>query len=279
MEKHISGKAFPDEIKQILRRIGAEVHPESEMDGVSGELYRYAEAYAMEKQLRNTAVALPVIRSRMVHAAEETASRFRNQNSHLAYYQHALSVCRMLIDLQMPIPAWEEDILLASTICHILPENIQLTDLSQELTVRYCLDPAVAETVGLIFWGDNEANSKQEQYYERVQQNKLALLMKLADRGNLVEQLYGISSWSARSYIHETRTYFLPMCIYAKEHYPALIGPVGVMMEKMRTLSDAAEILLSRYEVREAELTQQILTLREENATLKSLIGALQNGM
>lgn len=243
---------------------------------VDPELYAFVEAYAQAQQLRSTALSLALMRWTMAQGAENPDSRFRNPAAHIGYFRHALAVCRMLIDLHIPLNQDEEDILLAAAICHVLPESIRTPDLSAVLTDSFRLNPEVAKVVDCIFWEDNENSTQQRSYYERIQQNRLALLIKLADRGNLVEQLSGVSGWRARRYIQETRTYFFPMCIYAKEWYPELIAPVSVMMEKIRCIIEAAEILLSRYEARENALVQEILELQEENATIRGIIHAVK---
>lgn len=239
-------------------------------------IYESIAAYAAERKLTNTAAALSLVYDLLGRAAEHPASRFRNARTHIAYRAHAMAVCHMLIDLHVPVSAEEEDILLASALCHVLPENIQMEDLEKELSLKEHLSADVCRTVRMIFWDNNNSGAEEKAFYDRIRENKLALMIKLADRGNLVEQLYGISNWTARNYIHETRSFFFPMCIYAKEHYPDLQAPVSVLMEKMRCLTEVAEILLSRYERREAELSQEILELQEENATLRSLIRSLK---
>lgn len=240
------------------------------------QTYRYIQEYAERKNLGNTAAALPAVQSIMANAADMPQSRFHSAYVHNGYFEHALQVCRMLIDLRLPLDRQQEDILLAAAICHVLPETIRYNDLEGEVGSQVMLHPQIYDIVRLLFREDNLSDAQQKLFFESVRRNKLALLIKLADRGNLVQQLYGVSSWSARQYIYETKTYFFPMCIYAKEHYPELLAPVSVLMEKIRCLTEVGEILLSRYEATEAALSQEILHLQEENATLKGIIKGLQ---
>lgn len=241
------------------------------------ENYRYIRSYAESRNLGCTAAALPAVQNIMANAADLPQSRFHSAHVHIGYFQHALAVCRMLIDLRLPLERREEDILLSAAICHVLPETICYNDLEGEIGAVVLLHPEIYSIVRLLFREDNLSDAQQKLFFESVRRNKLALLIKLADRGNLVQQLYGVSSWSARQYIYETKTYFFPMCIYAKEHYPELLAPVSVLMEKMRCLIQVGEILLSRYEATETALSQEILHLQEENATLKGIIKGLQD--
>lgn len=238
--------------------------------------YVFLENYFREKGLTLSARVLPVVEQTMRQAAQEQESRFHSTESHVGYFYHALAVCRMLVDLHLPLNREEEDTMLAAAICHILPENLNLIYLEQQLMDRFFLSEAAAKIVTLLFRDDAAAEGDQTAFFRRVQANRLAMLIKLADRGNLSSQLYGLSGKAARSYINETKAYLLPMCIYAKEHYPELTAPVDVMMEKMRTLTEAAEVLLVRYETQAAELNQQILALREENLTLRRMIQSMQ---
>lgn len=263
---------FREEIRNDLQRIGI---PEVTAPAENAD-YRCIQDYAEEKQLRNTALALVLVQYLMTRDGDKITVRSNDAATHMAYFRHALSVCRMLIDLHVPVPPEDEDIMLSAALCHVLPENFRFPDIRDALTRQYCLNPAVAEILLLIYRDDDGSDAQRKAYYARVRSNRLAIMIRLADRGNLVEQLYGLSNLSARSYIYETRNYFFPMCIYAKDHYPELIPPVDVMMEKMRCLVEAAEILLGRFESREAELTQQILTMQEENATLKRMIRTLR---
>lgn len=264
-------QSFSDEIRSRLRAGG--IDPDAPIPQWS-ELYESIESRANRKQLRSTALALPLVRWILYHAVQNPNGRFSEETSYRGYYTHALAVCHMLIDLHVPISREEEDVLLAAALCHILPETIHSVDLHGELVEKFTLEEAVYQTVAILYRDDdNTPQGGEKRFFDRIAANKLALLIKLADRGNLVEQLYGISGWTARSYIHETRSFFFPLCIYAKDRYPDLLAPVSVLLEKMRSLTDLSEILLSRYEAREQELSMEILALEEENRALKRMLG------
>lgn len=273
----MTATAFRLATAEALNRIDPDILIRGETLEIS-PLYTYIESYCLEHQLPNAAIALPLVRWVMSCDANRRSTKFGNPATHLAYYRHAMAVCRMLIDLHIPVSHSEEDILLTAALCHVLPENIRFEDFPRELEEVYHLPRPVCQILRLIVREDDQSEAEQRRFFQRIQDDKLALLIKLADRGNLAEQLYSISSWSARNYIHETRHYFFPMCIHAKENYPELLGPVSVMMEKMRCLIEIAEILLSRYESRENELVQEIMNLRDENATLRSMIRTMEEG-
>lgn len=274
----MSESAFWGQVQQTLRRVEPKLIAAAPVENENyAESYHFVEQHALEHRLTNTMAALIAMRGRMTCGHMERESRTHEQSTHLGYFVHCLAVTQMLIDLHIPLSHREEDVLLASSLCHILFETIRCESLEQELSGRYGLDPLVYDTVKRIVREDDQSGAEQKRFFEAIREHKLALLIKLADRGVLVEQLYGFSSWSARNYIYETRNFFFPMCIYAKEHYPELLAPVSVLTEKMRCLIEVSEILLSRYDAREMELTQEILSLKEENATIRRMIHAMKS--
>lgn len=264
---------FQDIFIDTLERIGPDVFSvEKDNSAAYASLYRFVERHALERKLLNTSIALPLVRGIISRQSIELPDEFKDASEYAADLRHSLSVARMLIDLHLPLSHREEDILLASCVCHILPENIPYKSSENRLTKEYQLDPEIHRLIMLLHHKGDLSPTEQRKFYGRIQEDRLALLIALADRGNLMGQLYGLYSWNARRYIHETKNCYFPMCIYAKEHYPELLGAVSILTEKMRSLIEIAEILLGRYEARETELVQDILLLKEENARLKSLI-------
>lgn len=256
-------QAFLEEIRGTLSRMDPELYWGAGDEPWSG-VYGYVERYAVEKRLRNTALALPLVRKMVFCTGGLEDTLFEDCTAQL---RHCLEVSRILIDLHAPLPAHDEDILLAATLCHVLPRRSRLgTEIGREL------DPEVVELLNRIRREDFLDTEKRQLFVNRVQGNRLALLLRAADQSHFVEQLHTFSGWRTRQFIFETRNIYMPLCIYAKEHYPELAAPVSILMEKMRCLVEVAEILLGRYEVRENELTQEIFTLREENARLRELI-------
>ena len=256
-------QVFRDMIQEELSRMDPELHWGAGEEPWSG-VYGYVERYALEKRLRNTALALPLVRKMVFCTGGLEDSFFEDCTAQL---WHCLSICRILIDLHISLTRREEDILLAAALCHVLPKSSRLGT-----GIGRGLDPEVVELLNLIRREDFLDTEKRMLFVNRVQGNRLALLLRAADQGHFVEQLHKFSGWRTRQYIFETRNIYMPLCIYGKEHYPELAAPMSILMEKMRCLVEVAEILLSRYEVRENELTMEIFALREENARIRELI-------
>lgn len=239
-----------------------------------GALYNEIEAYGKERGFAALLQALIFIKESMTVATRSEATQKRRA----AEFLHCLQVAEMLMDLHLDIPAEDEETLLTTAILHVYPENFSLRDIREKFTEEAGYPEAVAELLEIVTPEQDLMEEDQNLYYERVEKNRLALLLMLADRGNVVQQLYRYSTWNAHRYIEETKACYYPMCIYGKEHYHELLGPISVLLEKMRSLVEVAEILLRRYEVRESELIHDILALREENATIRGIIGKFRRG-
>lgn len=235
-----------------------------------GPMLAFTQRVAAENCYPNLCAALEIIPQILSGHYGKLERRGSDDGRLLASFHHSLSVCRMLLDLHLPYSKEEEDIMLAAAVCHVLPEFFYMESVKWELT-EIC-DAAVFDMVNLITSEENDRH-----YFRRIRENKMALLIILADQSHLCELLYEFSSWDVKNIIYETRNDYMPLCIYAKEHYPEVLGQVSVLMEKMRNHTIGAEMLLHHYEVRETELKAEILAMQEENAALRQRIQALRN--
>ena len=216
------------------------------------ELFDIVSAEAAQKQLSLTASALPFIRDRFGLGCD-------------VYYRRRLSVCRMLIGLHIPAEGNMLDVLLAAALCHSLPGDRVPEDHLPTLQWLFEREPRVS-------WILSELRYGGEDYFDHLRGCRDALLIRLTERGVLVESLYEWPAADARRYLRETREHFFPMCIFAKEHYREYLGPLSILMEKTRNLVTANEALLRRYDETENALSSEILSLREENAAIRAMI-------
>lgn len=255
---------FSEMIRMELQRIDPTVI-DAPADPSWAEPYYFIRSYAMERRLRDTAIALPLVQTLIFRIGGVAGSPFENSGDK---YRHCMDIARIIIDLHIPLNPHDEDILLCATLCHILTLDCDF------YRSEGIVDPEAFQIIRLIRQGDTISDEKRMFYIRCVLENRLALLLRLADRSNLAQQLHSFSDWHTRRYIYETRNIYLPMCMYAKDRYPDLAAPITILMEKMRSLIEVAEILLSRYERQETDLTMEILELQEENANLKNMIRA-----
>ncbi|MCF0142291.1 MAG: hypothetical protein HUJ75_02825 [Parasporobacterium sp.] len=228
-------------------------------------LHVFIEDHLNQRQLMNSQEALELMRSLTIGdpVKEDMA-------------QHRLMMCRMLIDLNMNLTAEEEDVLLAAAICCILPEVTEGKDLDELLPVTNHIHRNVVDIVKLLNEIKTLPAEAHPEYFDRVKMNKLAVLIAIADRGNVAARLHDMNSWQVRHYIYDTHCYYFPLCIYAKQHYHELLSPIGILLEKLRNLIDLSEILLKKYELMEDELMSEIDALKEENGTIKGILQQLE---
>lgn len=265
--------SFYQKLTDCLETIGEEnlTYNKSE-SWMYSYLYVFVQDYAFNHELFNTSLALPVVRSLLSGTYRGYKTRRDGTRLKRPYMYHILSVTRMLINLNLPLTHEEQDILLASALCHDLKTNLNLPQKGQEMHDTYFLDQRVVDIMKLIYTGDCISEEDYSRVFENVRQNKLALMIRLADRGNIVEELYNFSLWRMQEYIHETRTYYLPMAIYAREFYPEMDAAVGILQSKMHDLIASTDIFITRYHNRQKDLSEKILLLEEENARMRTVL-------
>lgn len=271
-------KQFRSTVNAILDTIGSDVlsYDESEFWMIRAP-YEYLEYFAEEHGLLNTAIALPL--SRGLHNGSHRKSSITRGGTayRLPYVIHCLKVCRMLADLNIPIPSEYLDILLAAALCHDMIEDIPFPDHGRELYRVFRLDPRVYETVRLVSKRKDFTPEQELAHFHGIESDPFSLLVKLSDRSHNVEDLYNMSDWKLHEYIDETRKYFLPMCAYGMEHYPELVQTIEILQDKITSLTLASQAMADRCENRQRELQEQIRVLREENEHLRAQCRALRD--
>lgn len=262
---------FQEKIKEILDDIDPDVldYDEDEYWMIQSA-YEFVEYYAIKNELLNTAIALPLARG-LHNGDHRKSSLIKGDLSYrLPYIIHPLVVCKMLIELRIPLSHEEQDILYAAALCHDMIEDIPFLDHGRELTVLYHLNPDVYETVRTVSKRKNFTEEEERAHFQAIAENKLATLIKLSDRGNNVEDLYNMSARKVYEYVDETQKYLFPICQYAKEHYPEIKASLQILEDKMFCLTEAARILVTRYEEKEQELHDRIEALQAENDALRA---------
>ena len=266
-----SRNQFRKRVQDVLEEIGPEtfVYDESEFWMVQS-VYEYVEYYAVENRLFNTAIALPLVRGLHNGAHRKSSIVKEGVKYRLPYLIHPLMVCKMLVDLQAPLPKEEEDVLLAAALGHDLIEDYPFPEHGKEMMTKYHLDKRVYDVVLKLSKRYDFTEEEEKDFFHTIESDYLALLVKLSDRGNNVEDLYNMSVWKVHEYVGETRKFFLPMCNYARENYPDLAASFEILENKIIALTQASEILVDRYDQREQKLRDRRQELSMENARLRA---------
>ncbi|MDO4466298.1 MAG: hypothetical protein Q4C49_04750 [Bacillota bacterium] len=231
--------------------------------------YEYIYYYSIQNQLQNTYIALQLARGFHDGVHRKLSIVKYGKSYRLPYLIHPLKVCRMLIDIQIPLSHQDLDVLLASALCHDMIEDCDFPEHGKELYKKYHLDPKVYETVKFVSKRKDFTEEEEQAHFHDIETHPLALLVKLSDRGNNVEDLYNMSIWKVHEYVGETNKYFIPMCDYGIEKYPVLSRSFEILKDKIVTLISIALILVDRYSEQEMRLQEEIDTLRKENDFLR----------
>ncbi|MDO4622178.1 MAG: hypothetical protein Q4B22_04420 [Eubacteriales bacterium] len=240
-------------------------------------VYEHIEFYAARRSLRNTAIALPLTRG--LH--DGTYRKSKLERNGIIYKQpyliHPLRVTEMLVDLRLPLPAEYEDILLAASMCHDLIEDIPFANHGRELYETFQMDPRVYETVKKVSKRKDFTPEEENAFFHGIESDRLALLIKLSDRCNNVEDLYNMKVWKVHEYVGETRSRYLPMIEYGMRQYPELYLTLEILRDHIVSLTKAADILADRYQERELEIEKELSQLQEENHALRNTWQTLWN--
>lgn len=238
-------------------------------------VYEFLEYYSFENRLWNTCIALPLARGLHDGTYRKSSITKNGSSFRLPYVIHCLWVCRMLADLNIPLSGEDEDVMLAAALCHDMIEDLPFGSEGRELVDDYHLDPRVYEIVKLVTKRRDFTEAEEREHFRRIQENPLALLVKLSDRSHNVEDMYNMSVEKVHEYVDETNRCILPMCYYGYEHYPELRTAIGILEDKILCLTQTAEIMVDQYEAREKQLRKQLKELRVENARLFKELGVL----
>lgn len=265
-----SRKEFIMRVNEQLNKLDQTIllHNENEFWLIQ-QAYEYIEYYVIEKRLYNTAIALPLVRGLHNGSYRKYGVIKDGESYRLPYYIHCLLVCRMLVDLHVDMSAEDEDVLLAAALCHDLIEDMPFKNGGRELVDVYGLDERVYEVVKKVSKRKDFTIEEEAQFFDNIQRDVTALLIKLSDRGNNVEDLYNMSSKKLAEYIGETEKYFLPMSEYGLANYPVHISSIHILRDKIITLTTASEVMIKKLDDRNQKLRDERNQLKLENIRLR----------
>lgn len=261
---------FLNEIKSIVKKFDSDIlsYDESEFWMIQ-DIYEYLEDYAYNNQYKNMAIALKLARGLHDGVHRKLTIEKDGVAYRLPYLIHPLQVCRMLVYVDANLSDEMKDILFASALCHDMIEDVDFKDGGKELYNCFFLDKRIYETVKYLSKRKDFTEEEEFAFFHEIETHVLALLIKLSDRGNNVEDLYNMKLAKLHEYVDETDKFFIPMCDYALKHYPQLSAPFGILKDKIISLTEVAKILTIRYDLKEKELMNQLEELKKENSILR----------
>ena len=228
--------------------------------------YLFIKGFATGRDYQNTLKALPL--ARLIHNGQYRKGEtiIDGQTVHLPYIVHCLKVCSTLMSLNFPLTDKELDLLYAGAILHDTLEDGEryFPKGGEEYFTEYGLDKEIANIIKLLSKHTGADEYELNEYFNEIKKNKIALLIKLADRSHNVEDLYNMKN--IPKYIKETRDYFLnknSLCSYAKAHYPEISNGVTILKSKILSLTEATEVMLNKYTEIIKEKDNEINSLKQ----------------
>ena len=193
-------------------------------DDASRTFY-FLKGYASAKELYNTQKAL--ILAKTLHEGQ-----YRKGGAE--YLVHPLRVCDFLTALK-----FDDDVLLSAALLHDVLEDVEsVRNDPQQLVTEYGLS---VEVLDLIHKLTKRKDIPMEVYYKGISEDWRALFIKLSDRSNNVSTLDCFTPEKMKAYIEETKNYVLPLCGYAKLHYPQYGHEITVMKYHITALCSTLE--------------------------------------
>lgn len=236
-------------MEKVLKPIVETYNTEEEY--LYSKSYLFIKGFATGRNYQNTLKALPL--ARLIHNGQYRKGETIIDGNivHLPYLVHCLKVCSTLISLNLPLTDKELDLLYACAILHDTLEDGEkyFPKGGEEYYTEYGLDKEVMNIIKLLSKHTGADEYELNEYFNEIKKNKIALLIKLADRSHNVEDLYNMKNIS--KYIKETRDYFLnknSLCAYAKAHYPDISNGITILKSKILSLTEATEVMMHKYE-------------------------------
>lgn len=238
-----------EQVKEVKMQSGDVVIPFRE-EWLYERSYHYIQGYAVSRGFLNTLRALPLAKDLHQGQYRKGTSLIDGMEVRLPYVVHVLKVCTTLMNLNLPLFDEELDVLYASAILHDVLEDCQakLPNHGKELVTTYGLSQEVLDVVKTLSKRSGASREELEEYFDDIRKNKMALLIKLSDRGHNVETLSSMKPEKIHEYVQETRDFIYPMCAYAKVAYPEITCGITLLKSKIVSLTEATETLLNMFQ-------------------------------
>lgn len=228
--------------------------------------YLFIKGYATALKLPQTLRALPLVRKFHNGQYRKGEVIIDGQSYKLPYVLHVLKVCSTLISLRLPIRTDELDNLLAAALLHDSIEDCEqyFPKGGSELVSEYHFSQKVYEAVKLVSKRSGATEEELNDYFNQIKRNRLAILIKLADRSHNVEDLYVMKPEKLHKYVQETRNWIYPLTTYGKANYPELSDGFTILKAKIVSLTECTETIINIYENELAEKDKEIAALKEQ---------------
>ena len=233
--------------------------------------YLFIKGYATALNLNYTLRALPLAR-KFHNGQYRKGDVIVNGISYkLPYVLHVLKVCSTIISLHLPLEERDLDILLASALLHDSLEDCKdhFPTGDTDLMTIYGFPKEIYQIVTLVSKRSGATEEELDEYFNKIKKNRLALVIKLADRSHNVEDLYVMKLEKLHKYVLETKNYLYPLASYGKANYPEFSNGLTILKNKIRSLTECTETICNMYEAELKAKDDEIAKLKAEIKKLK----------
>lgn len=233
--------------------------------------YLFIKGYATALNLNYTLRALPLAR-KFHNGQYRKGDVIVNGISYkLPYVLHVLKVCSTIISLHLPLEERDLDILLASALLHDSLEDCKdyFPTGDTDLMTIYGFPKEIYQIVTLVSKRSGATEEELDEYFNKIKKNRLALVIKLADRSHNVEDLYVMKLEKLHKYVLETKNYLYPLASYGKANYPEFSNGLTILKNKIRSLTECTETICNMYEAEIKAKDDEIAKLKAEIKKLK----------
>lgn len=212
--------------------------------------YLFIKGFATKGNYKNTLKALPL--ARKIHDGQHRKGTVivDGKEVSIPYVLHCLKVCSTLMSLNLPMNDKELDILYACALLHDTYEDGSefFPNGGREFTQIYGFPKEVMDIVLLLSKRTGATEEELDDYFYKIMMNKIATLIKLADRSHNVEDLYSMKPEKLHKYVLETRHYIYPLATNLKHNYPELSNGATILKAKIVSLTEATETIVEIYD-------------------------------
>lgn len=233
--------------------------------------YLFIKGYATALNLNYTLRALPLARKFHNGQYRKGDVIINGISYKLPYVLHVLKVCSTIISLHLPLEERDLDILLASALLHDSLEDCKdyFPTGDTDLMTIYGFPKEIYQIVTLVSKRSGATEEELDEYFNKIKKNRLALVIKLADRSHNVEDLYVMKLEKLHKYVLETKNYLYPLASYGKANYPEFSNGLTILKNKIRSLTECTETICNMYETELKTKDDEIAKLKAEIKKLK----------
>lgn len=221
----LEGKEPDEAVKKVIGKLADRLFDETKM-------YTYIKSYATAKKLFQTRTILPYVR-------EKHEGQVRKGKDQVPFVSHPLSLACHAIALGLV-----EDDMLSAALLHDVCEDCGVE--IEEIPVN----EATKEAVALLTKNKKVTRSSEEglqEYYDKLSENRIALMIKLIDRCNNISNMAaGFSVERMASYIIETEEHIYPLYQKADREFPEYADAIFLIKYHTMSVVEALRQLLNK---------------------------------